>query len=197
MRPARIAVPRQPRHKFAKKGEADSKGKLNTGRPKGSQGKFSGDLRQMILEALHAEGGTEYLRKQATENPKTFMALLARVIPLSIKQEYPIPTDEELKVMTPIDMMRWCMRYAMLDPTKIPMVLEAAAKIAPYEHPRLSQVEHRGGFSLDQLNPDQLFAFAAALREATAIESDRTSAGGNPEQEPDQGEVRDEPIRVH
>src|SRR5882757_7326051 len=121
----RISVSRKPRHSFPKKGE-EGDGKPNTGRPKGTLNHFSADLRDMILRALHEKGGVKYLVEQAEANPKTFMALLSRVVPLSIKQEYPIPTDEELKIMTPIDMMRWCMRYAMLDPTKIPMVLEAA-----------------------------------------------------------------------
>lgn len=80
------------------------------GRPKGSVNKISADLKEMILEALHRAGGLDYLTAQAHENPKTFLLLLGRVLPLQLQG------DAEL----PIQIVRWASeeREATLDPSK-------------------------------------------------------------------------------
>lgn len=54
------------------------------GRKKGTPNKIPGALREMILGALDAVGGEEYLTKQATENPVAFMTLLGKVLPLQV-----------------------------------------------------------------------------------------------------------------
>jgi hypothetical protein len=54
------------------------------GRPKGSPNKFTKSLKDMILGALKAKNGQKYLEKIAEEDPRTFCALLARVLPLTI-----------------------------------------------------------------------------------------------------------------
>ncbi len=41
----------------------------------------------MVLGALHEVGGQAYLVRQATENPKAFLALVARVIPKEVAIE--------------------------------------------------------------------------------------------------------------
>lgn len=63
------------------------RGNEGKGRPKGSLNKtcVSRDVRQMALNALHSKGGEEYLARQADENPKAFMALLARLIPTRVE----------------------------------------------------------------------------------------------------------------
>ena len=40
------------------------------------------DLRRMILDALHAAGGQDYLARQAEQNPVAFMGLLGKVLPI-------------------------------------------------------------------------------------------------------------------
>lgn len=57
------------------------------GRPKGQQNKLNRELKQMILDALDKAGGVTYLTTQAKANPKAFMSLLGRVLPLQVTGE--------------------------------------------------------------------------------------------------------------
>lgn len=59
-------------------------GKKTGGRRKGTPNKVTKELKDMILEALDNAGGVEYLTRQADENPKAFMALVGRVLPLQV-----------------------------------------------------------------------------------------------------------------
>ena len=47
----------------------------------GSQNKLSGDVKAMILAALDAAGGAEYLLRQTKQNPVAFMSLLGKLLP--------------------------------------------------------------------------------------------------------------------
>ena len=58
--------------------------KAGPGRPKGSPNKINSQLKDMIMTALEAVGGIEYLKAQAAENPKTFLLLLGRVLPMQV-----------------------------------------------------------------------------------------------------------------
>ena len=62
-------------------------GKGNPGKPKGATSKINADVKAMILEALHHAGGAEYLCMQAYDNPKAFMALLGRVLPMTVASD--------------------------------------------------------------------------------------------------------------
>lgn len=63
-------------------GELTRKGK---GRPKGSPNRVSRELKEMVLEALDRAGGVEYLVRQAKKkNAGPFLALVAKVLPLTI-----------------------------------------------------------------------------------------------------------------
>ncbi len=46
----------------------------------------------MILGALDAQGGQEYLVRQAEENPVAFLTLLGKVLPMTLQgnENYPI-----------------------------------------------------------------------------------------------------------
>ena len=55
------------------------------GSRKGIPNKLTSDVKAMILEALDMAGGTDYLLSQAHENPKAFLSLLGRVIPLQVQ----------------------------------------------------------------------------------------------------------------
>lgn len=59
-----------------------AKGFKTGGRKAGTPNKATRELKDMILGALDAEGGMEYLRAQARENPVAFMSLVGRVLPL-------------------------------------------------------------------------------------------------------------------
>lgn len=54
------------------------------GRKKGVPNKMTGDLRQMISNALVAAGGEKYLKKQAKDNPPAFLALLGKTLPKDV-----------------------------------------------------------------------------------------------------------------
>lgn len=63
-------------------GQLTRKGK---GRPKGSPNKVSAQLKEMVLQALDKAGGVDYLVRQAKKkNPAPFMALLGKVLPLTV-----------------------------------------------------------------------------------------------------------------
>ena len=57
------------------------------GRPKGSVNRDNRDIREMIVGALCAVGGTNYLARQAEQNPVAFMSLIGRVLPLQVSGE--------------------------------------------------------------------------------------------------------------
>lgn len=67
--------------------ETAKKHPAGPGRPKGVPNKQTKELKQMILDALTKKGGVNYLVQQAEENPKAFMALLARVLPMQVTGE--------------------------------------------------------------------------------------------------------------
>ena len=58
--------------------------KAGPGRPKGLPNKVTKALKEMILGALDDAGGQRYLAVCAASEPKAFLALLGRVLPLSI-----------------------------------------------------------------------------------------------------------------
>src|SRR3954452_15628601 len=59
-------------------------GRKTGGRRAGTPNKFTGDLRQMILNALGQAGGEEYLARCAAENPGSFLTLLGKVLPTQL-----------------------------------------------------------------------------------------------------------------
>jgi len=63
---------------------SDPASRLPRGRPKGSKGKLSGDLKEMILSALHHSGGRAYLKKIAVDHPGYFVKLLSMLVPREI-----------------------------------------------------------------------------------------------------------------
>lgn len=60
----------------------------NSGRKPGIPNKITTEIRNQILEALHAAGGKEgaigYLKQQAVENPVAFMTLVGKCVPREV-----------------------------------------------------------------------------------------------------------------
>jgi hypothetical protein len=72
------------------------------GRPKGSRNKTTVVLKEAILMAAgeaHRDGLVGYLKAQAVESPNAFMALLGKVLPLTIAGD----KDSPLKAVTKIE----------------------------------------------------------------------------------------------
>ena len=62
------------------------KGEKNPNQGKRGPGKFSKELKQMILDALDEVGGVDYLVRQARRNnPAPFMALVGKVLPMTVE----------------------------------------------------------------------------------------------------------------
>jgi hypothetical protein len=87
-------------HETPKEGKpAGNRGK---GRKKGVPNKTTVALKEAILRAgdqAHPLGLIGYLRAQATESPTAFMALLGKVLPLTIAGD----KDNPLKAVTKIE----------------------------------------------------------------------------------------------
>lgn len=96
-----------------KVGQSTGKGVGNRGlgRPKGIPNKIPASVKEMILAALDAVGGQQYLEEQATQNPQAFLSLLGRIIPSEIKVDnqpmfvfencLPEKTPEDLEPLSP------------------------------------------------------------------------------------------------
>jgi hypothetical protein len=74
------------------------------GRPKGVQNKTTKAIKEMVLAALDQAGGTDYLVRQADENPTAFMTLVGKVLPLQLSgdAENPIKTDITVHFIKPL-----------------------------------------------------------------------------------------------
>lgn len=55
------------------------------GRKKGTPNKLTAALKAMVARALEREGGVEYLREIAREDPAAFLALLGKILPREVK----------------------------------------------------------------------------------------------------------------
>lgn len=62
-------------------------GNAGKGRKKGTPNKYTGALKDMILQALANVGGVAYLEAQARKQPAVFLGLVGRVLPLQVKQD--------------------------------------------------------------------------------------------------------------
>jgi hypothetical protein len=76
--------------------------KAGPGRPKGLKNKVTRDVKEMILGALAAKGGQEWLEAQMDSNPTAFMTLLGKVLPTQIQgdADNPIKTVSEVLYKT-------------------------------------------------------------------------------------------------
>lgn len=70
-------------------GGGAKQGERRGGRQKGTPNKFTGALKDMVLEALNDAGGVDYLKRQADENPTAFLTLVGKVLPLQLSGDKP------------------------------------------------------------------------------------------------------------
>jgi hypothetical protein len=69
-----------------------------SGRKSGTPNKISADLKGMILGALDAVDGQAYFEKVARDDPKTFCALVAKLLPTTLAGD----PDAPLRTVTKI-----------------------------------------------------------------------------------------------
>ena len=67
-----------------KKTLAIGKGLAGPGRKKGQPNKNTAALKEMILGALDEAGGIGYLVRQARDKPVAFLALVGKVLPMTV-----------------------------------------------------------------------------------------------------------------
>ena len=72
-----------------------AKGVKTGGRKKGVPNKTTASLKDAILNAFNVAGGEEYLVMLAKSDPRTFAALLGRVLPLTIAGDPNAPIKHE------------------------------------------------------------------------------------------------------
>lgn len=63
--------------------------KGNPGKPKGAVNKTTGQIKEMILQALDGAGGVDYLQERA-KDPRTaaaFLGLVGKVLPMQLTGE--------------------------------------------------------------------------------------------------------------
>lgn len=68
------------------------------GRKKGTPNHTTQAVKDMITQALDEAGGVEYLVNQAKENPKAFLSLVGRVLPLQVTGDGGGPVQTSITV---------------------------------------------------------------------------------------------------
>ena len=63
------------------RGKGNGGARAGAGRPKGVPNKTTTDMKLAILEAFERAGGADYLTRLAADEPRTFVTLLAKVLP--------------------------------------------------------------------------------------------------------------------
>ena len=66
------------------------------GRPKGVRNKLTATVKEAIVEAFNQVGGVNYLVSIAKDDPKTFCALVGKVIPLQVTGEDGKPIEMKI-----------------------------------------------------------------------------------------------------
>ena len=73
------------------------------GTPNIAPGAKSPELREMVLRALDAAGGEEYLIGIARTDSRSFLALIGRLIPAKLEAEVSTPEPVRIEVVTGFD----------------------------------------------------------------------------------------------
>lgn len=72
---------------MAGKGKPFAQGDVRAGRPKGTPNKLNTEVKAAIIAAFEQAGGASYLLKIAESDPRTFCALLGKVLPMQLTGE--------------------------------------------------------------------------------------------------------------
>lgn len=78
-------------------GKGSKPGERRGGRQKGVPNKITTDIRTAIQEAFDQAGGVDYLLTVARADPKTFCALIGKVIPTQITGSLTLTLEQLVK----------------------------------------------------------------------------------------------------
>ena len=96
-------TPKSTRRTHGRRGKHRGR-RFGAGRKKGVPNKLNADVKAAIMEAFIDVGGAEYLRKVARSDPRTFCALLAKVLLAPVTDEpdgQPIISRIEMVIVDP------------------------------------------------------------------------------------------------
>jgi len=68
------------------------------GRQKGTPNRVTGQVKDMILQALTNVGGIAYLEARAADSPTAFLSLVGKVLPLQVAGDPDNPLQHAIKV---------------------------------------------------------------------------------------------------
>ena len=74
------------------------KGEKRPNQGKRGPNKATNELKEMILQALDKSGGVDYLVRQAEEKPVAFLALVGKVLPMTVQGDPDNPLLTSLTV---------------------------------------------------------------------------------------------------
>ena len=74
-----------PQRKVGGSKPGERRGNAGKGRPKGSKNRNTKALKDMILGALEAKGGQEWLERQMVRNPVAMLTLIGKVLPSTLE----------------------------------------------------------------------------------------------------------------
>jgi hypothetical protein len=74
----------------------------NPGKPKGAVNKMTRELKEMILQALDGAGGVDYLIQKAETHPGPFLALVGKVLPMTLAGD----PENPLKASITVELVR-------------------------------------------------------------------------------------------
>ena len=70
------------------------------GRKPGTPNRLTGDVKQAIAAAFDEVGGKDYLVKLAASDPRTFCALVGKIVPLAVGGDEANPLNAIIQVVT-------------------------------------------------------------------------------------------------
>jgi len=71
------------------------------GRPRGSTNKVTKTIKAAVLESFEAVGAAEYLKQVAQDDPRTYLQVVAKIIPAELHAKH--SGDVSLTVVSGID----------------------------------------------------------------------------------------------
>ena len=75
--------------------------RAGAGRPKGVPNKVTRTIKQAVLESFEAVGAAEYLKQVAHDDPRTYLQVVAKIIPAELHAKH--SGDVSLTVVSGID----------------------------------------------------------------------------------------------
>lgn len=77
--------------------------RAGAGRPKGAVSQETADIKAMVIGALQAVGGTDYLAARAIDSPAAFLTLVGKILPLQLTGDPDSPVQFVIRGPSPVE----------------------------------------------------------------------------------------------